>query len=226
MATLPISAPAFVEDRSPLERLRLGFRALARLRADPDDTQAALDAALNLNARQMPRVRATFLRHAEGARVLLERPAIDCQHVDLERLAQLPEGTLGRTYSAFLTSRGLTPEVFVAPRELRDEDSRYIAQRLRQTHDLWHVLTGYDTDVLGEIELQAFTFAQLQMPFAFVIASFGVFFGKHGGRAKAAQRVFRAYVRGRRAAPLCFRAYEEHFDRSLESVRAELRLST
>jgi ubiquinone biosynthesis protein COQ4 len=225
MATLPIGAPAFVEDRSPLERLRLGFGALARLKADPDDTQAALDAALNLNARQMPRVRAMFARSEEGARVLHERPAIDCKHVDLARLAQLPEGTLGRSYSRFLTSRGLTPEVFVAPRELRDEDSRYIAQRLRQTHDLWHVLTGYDTDVLGEIELQAFTFAQLKMPFAFVIASFGVFFGKHGSRLGAARRVLRAYVRGLRAEPLCFRAYEERFATPLERVRAELGLA-
>ena len=33
--------------------------------------------------------------------------------------------------------------------------------RLSQTHHLWHVITGSDTSVIGEISLQAFHLSQL-----------------------------------------------------------------
>jgi ubiquinone biosynthesis protein Coq4 len=35
---------------------------------------------------------------------------------------------------------------------------------MRQTHDLWHVLTGFDTSIPGEIGLQAFQAAQTRAP--------------------------------------------------------------
>ena len=149
-------------------------------------------------------------------------PALDVQHVDLSALLELPQHTLGYAYSAFLTSRGLTPEVFVPPREVHDERLRYIAQRLRQTHDLWHVVTGYDTDVQGEIELQAFTYGQLRTPFAFFVALGGVLKARNGGRLSLARRVLRAYRRGRAAKPFSYRAWERRFESPIADVRREL----
>ncbi|MBH8552614.1 winged helix-turn-helix domain-containing protein [Nostocaceae cyanobacterium CENA357] len=35
-----------------------------------------------------------------------------------------------------------------------------------QTHDIWHIITGFDTSEIGEIGLQAFYLAQLQLPLA------------------------------------------------------------
>jgi ubiquinone biosynthesis protein COQ4 len=134
--------------------------------------------------------------------------------------AKLREGTLGRTYSEFLRSRNLTPEVFAAPREVRDEAARYVAQRIRQTHDLWHVLTGYDTDVLGEAELQAFTYAQLRTPFSLLVALFGA-----SNANLLSPRVWAAYRRGKRAAPLVWRAWERHFATPLPELRQLLRLT-
>ena len=123
-----------------------------------------------------------------------------------------------------MRSRGLGLEVFVPPREIRDERTRYIGQRLRQTHDLWHVLTGYETDVIGEIELQAFSFGQLRTPFAFFVALGGV---ARAGSARLTllRRVVRAYWRGRSARPLCYRVWEARLLRPLVEVRAELGLA-
>jgi ubiquinone biosynthesis protein COQ4 len=197
---------------------------LGDLRRNPDDTESALKAAVLLNAGRLPHLVAAFEAQAEGRELLRTRPAIDCEHVDLEALAKLPEGTLGRAYSEFLRSRNLTPEVFAVPREIRNEDARYMAQRVRQTHDLWHVVTGYDTHVLGEIELQAFAYAQLGTPFSLLIALFGA---SHANllSPRVASRVWAAYWHGRRAEPLVWRAWERHFATPLSELRLLLRLA-
>lgn len=38
----------------------------------------------------------------EGLRILKDRPRITSQYVDLEKLKNYPEGTLGKAYSTFL----------------------------------------------------------------------------------------------------------------------------
>lgn len=43
-------------------------------------------------------------------------------------------------------------------------DAAYVELRLSQTHDLWHVITGFDPTVAGEIGLQAFHLTQFPYP--------------------------------------------------------------
>src|SRR5262249_46979818 len=106
-----------------------------------------------------------FFADPAARRLYEERRAIDSHTVDLDALAALPEGTLGHAYAKFLRSRGLTPEVFDgSPAGVTDPRLSYLMQRMRQTHDLWHVVTGCETDPAGEIALQAFTFAQIRAP--------------------------------------------------------------
>jgi ubiquinone biosynthesis protein COQ4 len=212
-----------IEDQPALLRMGRGLRALQRLRRNPGDTEQALKAAVLLNVGCFPRIVTEFEAQAEGRELLRARPAIDCEHVDLAALGRLPEGTLGQAYSAFLMSRNLTPEVFVPPREVRDENVRYLSQRMRQTHDLWHVLTGYDTDVIGEIELQAFMYAQLGTPFSLAVALFGL--GRAQPRSLALPlRVWAAYTRGKRAEPLAWRFWERHFGTQVADLRRMLQL--
>lgn len=108
-------------------------------------------------------------------------------------------------------------------RELHDERMRYVAQRLRQTHDLWHVLTGYDTDVVGEVELQAFSYGQLRTPFALLVGTLGVL-RAHSRRKQAAARVWNAYWRGRLSKQLSWRVWEREFAKPLSEVRLGLGL--
>lgn len=223
-STAPTAATELPFDDMPTwPRIGKGLRALRRLRDNPDDTELALRAALLLNTGALARTLVKFESSEEGREVLATRPALDHQHVDLDALEALPSHTLGHAYATFLKSRGLTLEVFVPPREIRDERKRYVGQRLRQTHDLGHVMTGYNTDVAGEIELQAFTFGQLRTPFAFFVALGGVLKSPIERRDIVA-RVIRAYRRGRNAEQLCYRAWEKRFERPLADVRAELGL--
>lgn len=221
----PSARPELPFDDMPTwPRIGKGLRALKKLRENPGDTELALRAALLLNTGSLARALTKFENSDEGRQMLERRPALDCEHVDLDALAALPEGTLGHAYATFMKSRGLTPEVFVPPREIRDERKRYISQRLRQTHDLWHVVTGYNTDVPGEVELQAFTFGQNQTPFGFFVALGGTL-KSAGRRGEVFMRVLRAHRRGRQAEQLCFRDWEKRFTQPLEDVRRELRLA-
>jgi len=78
---------------------------------------------------------------------------------DLDELLELPPETLGGAYARHMRARGLRPDFYdeVEPRHRL----HYLRLRLRQTHDVWHVLTGYDTDPVGELGLQGFYFSQV-----------------------------------------------------------------
>ena len=146
-------------------RVRNGLAAAYGLNKDPKRLDIDFKLGEAVNQRAFTRVLARFERDPSGARVLAEEPAIDSAHIDVAALERLPEGTLGREYARFLRDNGLTLDVFQRPTGAGiDPRAAYLAQRLRQTHDIWHVVTGYQADVPGEVLLQAFTFAQLRGP--------------------------------------------------------------
>lgn len=85
---------------------------------------------------------------------------------------QYPQDSLGYCYAASLTEAGFDPEFYRAI-AVRD-DASYILLRLRQTHDIWHLITGFGTDVAGELGLKAFELAQTRRPMALVLLTFGL----------------------------------------------------
>jgi ubiquinone biosynthesis protein COQ4 len=143
--------------------------------------------------------------------LLRDQPRIDARSIDYGALERLPDGTLGREYVRFLQSNKITPEAFERPPQLGDPRLSYLVTRLRQTHDLWHVVTGYPADVRGELLLQAFTYAQLRTPGSALIALLGSLrFGwkfRHHARA-----MWRAYRRGKEARAFAAFAWERHFE--------------
>ncbi len=80
-------------------------------------------------------------------------------HYEVADLAKLPEQTLGGAYGRFMLAHGLQPDFYenVAPRH----KMHFLRLRLRQTHDIWHVLSGFGTDEFGEVGLQGLYFAQV-----------------------------------------------------------------
>lgn len=73
----------------------------------------------------------------------------------------LPEGTLGHAYTEFMNRRGFSPDDRPAVRFVDDAELAYVAMRYREVHDLWHVLFGCHTTVLGELALKAVEFVQV-----------------------------------------------------------------
>jgi len=207
-----------------LERCKRAALALGKVLANPDDTEHVLEFLAMLNAGRWNDARiARFFADPSGEALYAQHRAIDSR-TDLDALAALPEGTLGRAYVTFLRSHGLTPQVFDgAPVGFTEPRPSYVVQRMRQTHDLWHVVTGCETDPAGEIALQAFTFAQSRTPGNAVLALAGVLRGvrQKPGIVRDVVALFRAGVRAR---PLPSFAWEDHWDKPLSEVRAMLGL--
>lgn len=89
---------------------------------------------------------------------------------DREGLRSLPVGTFGRAYADFMDREGLfTNGVYEAAREagfgLEEFEKDYpeyhtFRHVIMLTHDLYHIITGYGRDGLGEAALLAFTHEQ------------------------------------------------------------------
>jgi ubiquinone biosynthesis protein COQ4 len=202
-------------------RARTVVRTLATLARDPGRLDQVLVLAQTVN---MPAVARAMVRleHDEAGKALLaEQPRIDRAHVDLDALRRLPDGTLGREYTRFLDDNGITPDAFEELPDVGDPRAGYIMLRMRQTHDLWHVLTGYTPDVRGEILLQAFTFAQTRAPSSFIIAAFGTlrWAFKWPGQGKALRE---AFARGERTGTLATFRWEDHWSTPVTELRALL----
>lgn len=206
-----------------LPRIWLGLSAGLRLLLNPRDTQQVFLLAAAVDRETLLANHARLKESASGRALLRDRPAIDRSGVDYEALRALPEDTLGGAYARTLAREGLDPDLFQAPPGLPAELA-YVAQRIRQTHDLWHVLTGLGTDVASEVALQAFTEQQIHSRTAHFISVFGQLF--YGGRFPHMRALVKQYrALGKRAAYLLEVHWEELWHKDLEQVRRELRLS-
>jgi ubiquinone biosynthesis protein Coq4 len=107
------------------------------------------------------------------------------------------------------------------PPGLASPEATYLILRVRQTHDLWHVLTGYETDESGEIALQAFTYAQLRVPSALWLGGLGAL-RQRLGDPDALRRARAAYRRGLATAKLIPFSWEDHWGTPLAALRATL----
>ena len=200
------------------------LRALTRVLAHPEETDQVLVFSTHANAGSVHHRLELFYNDPRGQELFDRQRAINSHTVDLDKLAALPEGTLGHAYATFMRSHGLTPDVFDNPPEdVADPRVAYVIQRMRQTHDLWHVVTRAETDPAGEVALQAFTFAQVHAPSAGILAALGTLRTLRYDRRIVADVA--AMLRlGARAEKLVVFNWEDHWETPLVEVRRMLGL--
>ena len=203
--------------------------AIRRLLRDPDDTTQVFKIiqALSGNNIRYPVAR---LRGEPGGAVLLEaKPNIVAVLNDRERLAAMPDGSIGRAYYDFVHREDLSADGLVASsKDTRDNDlftadERWTADRLRDIHDLQHVLTGYGRDPVGELSLLAFM--TTQVPNRGI--DFIIFMAKRKYQQEMPELDIDALVAegrrlGREAAWMLAVPWEDRLQESLDAVRAEL----
>jgi ubiquinone biosynthesis protein COQ4 len=203
------------------KRARTIVSTLGKLARDPGRLDQVLVLAQTVNLPAVARAIGRIDELPAGHALLEEQPRIDRDHVDFAALKQLPDGTLGREYVRFLEDNGITPDVFAELPDVGDPRAAYLMLRMRQTHDLWHVLTGYQPDVRGEILLQAFTFSQTRAPSALIIALFGTvrWAFKWPNQGKALRDAFH---RGKRTGFLPTFRWEEQWATPVSELREQL----
>jgi ubiquinone biosynthesis protein Coq4 len=147
--------------------------------------------------------------------------------LDLDTLDRAPAGSLGRAAADFFRAHGLDPGAL--PRKEPTSDSDWLSTHLYETHDLWHVLTGFRPDVAGELGLQAFYAAQVPGPFPVAILSAGLLntllYAQDDKTARLAA-IARGWEMGTRAAPLVGLDWMLVIDQPLDAVRAHLAIGT
>ncbi|MEH2252537.1 Coq4 family protein [Nostoc sp.] len=98
-----------------------------------------------------------FLRSAPQAeQAFQKRPRLG--EIDLEKLSRLPTNTLGYIYAEHFFKNNLNPLI---PSGQVENDYQFFRAHITETHDIWHIITGCDTNIVGEIQLEAFYVAQL-----------------------------------------------------------------
>ncbi len=207
---------------SRFDRARVALGALGSLVRDPDDTQKIFVLAVALDRDHIPAALTRFLCEPEGLDLLREMPVLDSSTIDIEALGRCAPGTLGRAYAEHVKDWKLDTDIFRAPPGL-PEAIAYFAQRFRQCHDIWHVLTGYAPDVRGEILLQAFTHGQLGTPAPRLAAVVGAMRWAHVHGALP-RDAYWAYRRGKAARFLLAVRWEKLWDEPLHELRVRLAL--
>ncbi len=203
----------------PRELTRLGL-AIGRVLRDSEQT-AEIHVAEELTGRRHFRRFIASLDEA-GRRLQEERPELCSDQVDYGQLRQLPSGTLGAAYVRHLDDNGLSADYqAAATRYVQDDAVAYWMRRFRQTHDVWHALTGLGTSGHEEVVLHAFSWGQLRLPVSGMVVFFGTLKHIVGERRWRVLRhgLAKAYRSGRDASPLLSVHWERCWEHSLEEVR-------
>jgi ubiquinone biosynthesis protein COQ4 len=215
-----------------IQRWRRALRELRALFACSDDTERAIDFMCALAPREYERNFRRFAASQRGRALLAERPSLLAALSDRAALSRMGEASLGRAYLAYLDRNGFEPGGLLAlnhrvqerwereegmPR--RDQAHAWYTDRSILAHDLFHLLTDYGTDDLGEATLLAFSLAQLPGRAAAVLTLGAALelVGRFDWRFP--RTALRAWRRGRRATDLVALPWEELLPLRLETVR-------
>ena len=212
---------------SRLAPTRTALRAVRALLADPDDLAQVFTLLEAVPGDTLDRMERRLAASEPGRRLLAGRPDVVPLLEDRGALRGLPEGSLGRAYLAFLESENISAA------GIQDADARgrshprdlppnlaYLHHRMRDTHDLWHAVTGYKGDVLGETALLAFTLAQTGNPGIGILVAAGLY--KTLGAPAARALIVEGFRRGRRAAWFPEQPWESMLALPVAEVRARL----
>lgn len=138
-----------------------------KLIADKEDTEQVFHIIAALRGRKFRKIASSFWHSEKGQRILASKQRLIDVLDDHDSIKKLPAGTVGRAYVDFMEREGLSAAGLEAEyAKFTDAGVRYedgidrYGDRLRDTHDMLHVLTGYGRDALGEQCVLAFTYAQ------------------------------------------------------------------
>ena len=187
-----------------------------------------------LSSDKPPAGYARLISTPAGGKLAYDRVELCERFGDDAWLDDFVPGTVGAAYREFIrrnniSAAGLAEEsrrAAVNQQAFRHPHS-WFGRRTRDIHDVWHVLTGYGTDGLGEGCVVAFSFAQTGAK-GFAVIALGV--ARIGKKLRPDlpfyKCIWEAYQAGRKAAWLQGEDYEALFAEPLDAARRRLNIGT
>jgi ubiquinone biosynthesis protein COQ4 len=166
---MPLHRPKIgTADRWSRRNWPAAIKAFRRLMANRQDTAQVFVIIRSLAGRSVERGYRRLLNTPQGGRIAYERRELVGRLADPAWLANFPSGSVADALRIFTRPDRLSAAQ-LARRSRRGLDLgrndvphpyAWFGRRIRDTHDIWHVLTGYGSDPLGEACLAAFSYAQ------------------------------------------------------------------
>jgi len=209
---------------------KTAWRALRTLLRNGDDTTQVFVIMRALNAGNGRRNFARLVRSYEGGEMAYAQVELAETLSDPAYIASFAPGTVGAAYREFLAATGYSAMGLAEVSNLDKTEIpmrhpyAWFGRRIRDTHDIWHVLTGYKADeTLGEACLVAFSYAQVGgLGWAFIAAGAAVKSILVTKDLAFARAVWEGYRRGKRAAWLAGEDYPALLNEPIDAARARL----
>lgn len=218
--------------RLPLQPLK-AVRAFNRLVRDKEDTIQVFEIMRALTGGSTWKGYERLIHEPLGGEIAYARPELARVFSDKAWLAQFGPGTVGAAYRAFMEDEDLSAEGLAMQSRVSEphiDDAHVItwyARRLRDIHDVWHVLTGYGRDALGEACVVAFSYSQTgNLGFGFIALGAAREVRREAPGLGAWPAVMEAFRNGKTASWLPAQNYEALFGEQLEDVRTRLNIRT
>lgn len=222
----------FATPPSPKFRPLHALVSVVKLILNKDDTRQVFEVVTALSRDSGRRLFEGFVSTPYGRRVVSEPVKLEEILSDFPRLRQYPEGSFGKAYVDFMDEAGFTPqglidaadEAGVSLKEYPElAEFKRAFTHLEVSHDLWHVITGYGRDPLGEICNLVFTRRQTRNPGLRLIIFMGLAAIKLERWSMPALKAAReAALMGDKVDFLLQHDVDELLKRPLADVRAEL----
>lgn len=234
-AGLGADLPIF-DERRPKMRMRplKAWHHFRLLLKDKENTEEVFNIFEALPGRDLRERAERFLRTERGQALRRKEPWLPGILDDHAALRRTPKGSLAHAYCDFMESEGLSAqglvdefERFASKRERFDDQFNWYLNRMRDVHDMLHVLTGYGRDALGEACVLAFTYSQQPAPAHLFIGYLaGMNINRNTRRSAPVLRAVREGQKLGKACPrLCEQSISELLPLPIEEVRQRLNIT-
>ena len=198
------------------------LKGVVTLLRDPTQTESVYDVEDGLRHTKATELAVEYVKSKPNVAALFQERYL-APAVNLEDLLKLPTESLGYSYAIYIKDSGFDPNFY---RLLKVEDDRsYFLLRMRQTHDIWHIVAGFSTDVFGELGLKAFELAQTHRTMSAVLIAGGLLstlFKHPEDLDKLLEQIAIGYRLGAKAKPFFAKKWEENWERPLLEWQQEL----
>jgi ubiquinone biosynthesis protein COQ4 len=225
---------------APATRLRRewrhGLRSLLRFVTTPSDLANSFEAMFALAGPALDREFRRFASHPLGQTMLTECPRRDLNALLNNRgaLAAMPNGSFASAYLEYLGGDDMgSADYFLEAAGLDEkarrfgwsDDQLWFVKRMANSHDLFHVVAGYDRDVTGEVGVVCYTAGQVPLlPLRMLLPYFSML--KPSQPIRWARFVRDSYRHGRQTPSLACVDYEALLPKPLAEARSDIGVRT